>query len=78
MVHEEFPVLEFNAGDRCDGCGAQAHALAQCELGELMFCIHHLRKNRARLLDEGWEVIEDWESIDSLYNPDPEYYPIPV
>lgn len=69
MVHDEMPVVEFTAQDRCDGCGAQAYAAATSEFGELLLCGHHLRRNYDRLLDEGWEVTEDFEALDRLYNP---------
>lgn len=36
----------FLATDRCDRCGAQAHASATLPSGVLLLCSHHLRANR--------------------------------
>lgn len=77
MVHKDLPAIEFTAHDRCDGCGAQAHAMATRENFELLFCIHHLRKANGSLLEEGWEVIEDWEAIEALYSGN-NSFPIPA
>lgn len=78
MVDNDMPAIEFTAFDRCDGCGAQAHALARQEgKTELLFCIHHLRDYKDPLLEEGWEIVEDWEAIEALYYPSNEY-PAPV
>lgn len=76
MIDEDMPMIEFTANDRCDGCGAQAYALARHEdFGELLFCIHHLKGVNQNLLDEGWQIVEDYEAIErELYD----MYPAPV
>lgn len=67
MVDEETPLIEFTAHDRCDRCGAQAYSLARHEtFGELMFCLHHRKKFVDVMLDEGWEIIDDYEAISRL------------
>jgi hypothetical protein len=42
----------LTANDRCDRCGAQAYAAALLPSGgELLFCAHHLRENRDKLVE---------------------------
>lgn len=67
LMDNEFPVLEFNANDRCDGCGAQAYVLAtHQDHSDLLFCAHHYRDSKDNLLDEGWSLVEDYEGISQL------------
>lgn len=69
MVHEELPLIEFTAQDRCDRCGAQAYTLARREGFDLLFCAHHSRENRDKLYDDGWEIIDDAAGLEQLgYN----------
>lgn len=75
MVDNELPLIEFTAGDRCDRCGAQAYTLARHdEFGELLFCLHHRREHVNALLDEGWEIVDDYEAMSRLADN----FPIPV
>lgn len=75
MVHNELLLIEFTAEDSCDRCNAQAYTLAKHEQhGELMFCLHHRRAFVDSLLDEGWEVIDDYEAMSRLADN----YPVPV
>lgn len=75
MVDYEAPCIDFTAEDRCDRCGAQAYTLARHEdFGELMFCLHHRRENVDILLDEGWEIIDDYEAMSRLADN----FPVPV
>lgn len=75
MVHNDLPLIEFTAEDRCDRCGAQAYTLAKHDqFGELMFCLHHRREHYDNLLDEGWEVVDDYEAMSRLADN----YPVPV
>ena len=39
--------------DRCDRCPAAAQVRAVLAAGELLFCGHHAREHRARLVDLG-------------------------
>lgn len=67
MVHEELPLIEFTAHDRCDRCGAQAYTLAKNpDFGELLFCAHHSREYRLNLFQEGWSISDDAEGLESL------------
>jgi hypothetical protein len=43
----------LTAADRCDRCPATARLRAVLPAGELLFCGHHARQHRARLLDLG-------------------------
>ena len=49
----------FNALDRCDSCGAQAHMRAVLDTGTLLFCGHHGNKYRAGLIAAGAAIEED-------------------
>ncbi|WP_456919147.1 DUF7455 domain-containing protein [Geodermatophilus sp. SYSU D00708] len=43
-------------GDRCDRCPAVARYRAVLSSGALLFCGHHAREHRARLLEIGAEL----------------------
>jgi len=46
------PVAEsvaLKATDRCDACGAQAYVRVTLPTGELLFCAHHGKENKAKL-----------------------------
>jgi hypothetical protein len=75
MLHDEFPVIEFTAEARCDGCGAQAHMVAERDGQELQFCGNHSRKVMNKLLDEGWRLTWDNYDPESTENS---YYLAPV
>ena len=45
--------------DRCDRCSAAAQLRALLPAGELLFCGHHAREHRARLIDIGARLIPD-------------------
>lgn len=67
MVTDDVEMVTFTAHDRCDGCGVQALAVAKKEgHADLLFCWHHKEKHGERLLDLGWEVIEDYETYESF------------
>lgn len=67
MLNTELSLIEFSTFDRCDGCGAQAYSLARREdMTELLFCIHHRKRHRDALLNEGWEVIDGTEALEML------------
>lgn len=75
MVDNETPLIEFTAEDRCDRCRARAYTLARHEdFGELMFCLHHRREHADIMLDEGWEIIDDYEAMSRLADN----FPVPV
>lgn len=68
MLDMDNPLLEFTAHDRCDRCGAQAYTIASREdmPSDLLFCLHHRKANYNALLEDGWEVIDDYEAISRL------------
>lgn len=67
MIHEDLPLIEFTAQDRCDRCGAQAYSMARHEeYSSLLFCLHHRKQHYDMLLDSGWEVVDDYEAIERL------------
>lgn len=49
----------FDAKDRCDRCGAQAHMVALMVGGILLFCGHHGKQYRAGLEAAGAEIAEE-------------------
>ena len=71
MIDTEAPVIEFTAHDRCDRCGAQAYSLARCDVGELLFCLHHRGQHVDALMDNGWEIIDDYAAIERLVDGQP-------
>lgn len=71
MDSNDLEKVTFTAYDRCDACGVQALAIARKKgLTDLMFCWHHKEKNGDKLLDTGWEIIEDYSTYES-YKPQP-------
>lgn len=67
-MDSDLQMVEFTALDRCDGCGAQAYHRAQREgNSDLLFCIHHMKAGRTKLLDQGWTIIDDFDSLEILY-----------
>lgn len=70
MVDKNDPVLVFTAHDRCDGCGAQAYALASRDdvPAELLFCGHHLREHGERLMLDDWTIVGDVVGLEE-YEP---------
>lgn len=46
-------VPPLSRADRCDRCPAAAQLRAVLPVGELLFCGHHARAYRSRLLDVG-------------------------
>lgn len=53
----------FVATERCDRCGAQAHAAATKGGSELLFCGHHQREYLDTLIYGGW-VVESEEALE--------------
>jgi hypothetical protein len=43
--------------ERCDRCPAAARVRAEFWSGELLFCVHHAREHRERLLDIGATLV---------------------
>ena len=51
--------LVLTAADRCVRCGAQAYTNAEhIDHGELLFCAHHGREHKEKLVATGWLVTE--------------------
>lgn len=55
--------MEFNAMQRCDSCGAQAHHMTTLDgtPSELLWCNHHLTKHKLALKEGGWHIESDEE-----------------
>lgn len=69
MESTDLEMVTFTAYDRCDQCGVQALAIARREgFSDLMFCWHHKEEHGDKLLDTGWEIIEDYNTYES-YRP---------
>ena len=63
---EESPAVQekqLKVIDRCDQCGAQAFVIVKLLAGELMFCGHHYHKNKDKLNNEAYEIIDERDSI---------------
>lgn len=69
MVDTDTPLIEFSVEDRCDRCGAQAYSLARKHdaASELLMCLHHRREYADNMMDEGWEIVDDYEAIERLF-----------
>lgn len=54
-------MLNLTAVDRCDRCGAQAYYRAEHRRGDsdLLFCVHHYREHRDKLVQEDWVICSD-------------------
>lgn len=63
MEDYDYEMVEFKATDRCDRCGAQAYSMARKGDMEILFCIHHRRENKEALLNQGFEVIDDYAGL---------------
>lgn len=73
MLDMDISVVEFNANDRCDRCGAQAYTETSLEVEggqiiSLLWCLHHSKENSDRLELEGWKVAHDDFAISRLAN----------
>lgn len=66
MVHQETPVIEFTAADRCDRCPGRAYTLARKDGLELLFCPHHSKAFRQTMFDNGWEIVDDAAGLEEL------------
>jgi hypothetical protein len=66
MIDVDLPVIELNATHRCDRCNAQACTVATKDAFELLFCGHHSKKNRQKLFDLGWTIIDDGVILEDL------------
>lgn len=49
QTEDQTQVIELNATDRCDECGAQAYIRVELASGELLFCGHHGNEKREAL-----------------------------
>ena len=58
MTTEETPMthLPLTAQDRCDSCGAAAALRAWKDELELLFCLHHMKKNCHGLWKAGFKI----------------------
>lgn len=55
---------EFLPAERCDRCGARAcHAATKAGCAELLFCAHHYREHRDKLIENYWLI--DGEDLDA-------------
>lgn len=65
---EEAPVIEerqLKVIDRCDSCNSQAFVLVKLLTGELMFCGHHYNKNKDKLNDQSYEIVDERHYINA-------------
>ncbi|HEY3260178.1 MAG TPA: hypothetical protein VGJ95_07895 [Pseudonocardiaceae bacterium] len=71
MTTAHIPTLSpLTSHDRCDRCPAAAALRALLPAGELLFCRHHGRAHRSRLLDAGAILSPDpWEPHDRAASP---------
>lgn len=53
----------LTAADRCDRCGAQAYVRVEMAMGELMFCAHHGRMHRDKILEVASLVTDETDRI---------------
>jgi len=52
--------------DRCDRCGSEAYFMAmKGDLHPLLFCVHHGRNFQDRLVQGGWEILDESERIEA-------------
>lgn len=58
-VHRVLTPPPLTRSDRCDRCSAAALHRAVLPAGELLFCGHHAREHRARLLNIGARLCPD-------------------
>ena len=49
----------ITAADRCDRCGAQAYLKMEKGNVSLLFCAHHSREHKTKLIAELWIVVVD-------------------
>lgn len=48
---------EFLPAERCDRCGARAcHSATKPGHSELLFCEHHFREHRDKLIEDYWLI----------------------
>ncbi len=59
-------IFSPTAADRCDKCGARAYTRASKGDLSLLFCPHDRNKFYDSLLTDGWECVDDLESIDAM------------
>lgn len=67
MIDTKNPVIEFNAQDRCDRCGAQALMSAARDGLELLFCKHHAEQYNLALELDDWTLAYDVAGLEKLY-----------
>lgn len=53
----------LTAQDRCDQCGAQAYVRVSLKSGDLYFCAHHGRKQRAALEPIAVRILDESERL---------------
>jgi hypothetical protein len=65
VIDMENPVIDLSM-ERCDRCNAAALCLARRDGLELLFCGHHRKQHYDKLLEDGWEVIDDYVRLEEL------------
>ena len=69
MATTDVELVTFSGTDMCDlRCPAQALAKANREDDELFFCWHHKEQHFDALLNQGWTIVEDWETWERFKN----------
>lgn len=71
MLDSINPSIELTAHARCDRCGSQAYVQATRDdvPSELLFCMHHYRRNEHTLVADGWDIIVDAIKADNDFRP---------
>lgn len=60
-------MLDLNANDRCDRCGARAsHKATKPGSPYLLFCSHHYREHRDALLSKYWLIESDLSPVEPV------------
>lgn len=68
VLTEESPVLQerqLKVIDRCDSCNSQAFVLVELVSGELMFCGHHYNKNKEKLNNQAYKIVDERQYINA-------------
>lgn len=63
-------MLNLTAQDRCDRCGARAAYVAtKPGLADLMFCGHHYRAHKDKLIEQYWLIETDETQAEPVEAP---------
>lgn len=67
MIHMETIVEDtdylLTTDDRCDVCDSQAYVYVNFESGDLLFCLHHWKKNQESASKTATEIHDESERL---------------